>query len=162
DGRAGPVTRLNGSGLYRRTAIKSVGYLTDRNLHGGEELDLGARLHAAGWALAKIDGPIVDHHPHTGNAYRLLLRRVRNKNASGAGELFSAGLGHRHFWFAIKNDRTGLLCLLVTGWWIALALASVALTGWSAVLAASAILLLPFAAMSLHWRSLRLGLYSVT
>ena len=94
DGRAGPVTRLNGSGLYRRTAIASVGYLTDRNLHGGEELDLGSRLHAAGWALTKIDGPIVDHHPHIGNAYRLLLRRIRNKNASGAGELFKIGRAH--------------------------------------------------------------------
>jgi glycosyltransferase involved in cell wall biosynthesis len=161
DGRAGPVTRLNGSGLYRRSAVESVGYLTDRNLHGGEEFDLGARLHAAGWTLAKIDGPIVDHHPHTGNVYRLLLRRVRNKNAFGAGELFRAAIGQRHFWFAIGKDRTTLLCLVVTAWWIALALAALALTGWSAVLAAGALLLFPFAAMSLRWRSLRLGAYSV-
>lgn len=162
DGRAGPVTRLNGSGLYRRSAVESVGYVTDRNLHGGEELDLSARLHAAGWTLAKIDAPIVDHHPHTGNAYRLLLRRIRSKNASGAGELFRAALGHRHFWFTIRNDRTGLLCLVVTGWWIALVLAAVVLTGWHAALGAGAILLLPFVAASLRWRSLRLGLYSVT
>jgi glycosyltransferase involved in cell wall biosynthesis len=161
DGRAGPVTRLNGSGLYRRSAVESVGYLTDRNLHGGEEFDLGARLHAAGWTLAKIDGPIVDHYPHTGNVYRLLLRRVLNKNAFGAGELFRAAIGQRHFWFAIGKDRTTLLCLAMTGWWIALALAALALTGWSAVLTAGAILLFPFAAMSLRWRSLRLGVYSV-
>jgi glycosyltransferase involved in cell wall biosynthesis len=161
DSRAGPVTRLNGSGLYRRTAIETVGYLTDRNLHGGEEFDLGARLHAAGWTLAKIDRPIVDHHPHTGNAYRLLLRRIRNKNASGAGELFRAAVGHRHFWFAVGHDRTVLLCLVVIGWWFALALAAFALTGWSAVWAAGAILLLPLVATSLRWRSLRLGLYSV-
>jgi glycosyltransferase involved in cell wall biosynthesis len=161
DGGAGPVTRLNGSGLYRRNAVESVGYLTDRNLHGGEEFDLGARLHAAGWTLAKIDGPIVDHHPHTGNVYRLLLRRVRNKNAFGAGELFRAAIGQPHFWFAIAKDRTTLLCLVVTGWWIALALPAFVLTGWSATLAAGAILLFPFAAMSLRWRSLRLGFYSV-
>ncbi|HEV2957524.1 MAG TPA: glycosyltransferase [Xanthobacteraceae bacterium] len=162
DSRTGPVTRLNGSGLYRRSAVESVGYLTDRNLHGGEEFDLGARLHAAGWTLAKIDGPIVDHYPHTGNVYRLLLRRILNKNAFGAGELFRAAIGQRHFWFAIGKDRTTLLCLAVTGWWIVLALAAFALTGWSAVLAAGAILLFPFAAMSLRWRSLRLGVYSVT
>jgi glycosyltransferase involved in cell wall biosynthesis len=161
DSRAGPVTRLNGSGLYRRSAVESLGYLTDRNLHGGEEFDLGARLHAAGWTLAKIDGPIVDHYPHTGNVYRLLLRRILNKNAFGAGEIFRAAIGRRHFWFALAKDRTVLLCLAVTGWWIALALAALALTGWSAALAAGAILLLPFAAMSLRWRSLRLGVYSV-
>jgi glycosyltransferase involved in cell wall biosynthesis len=161
DSRAGPVTRLNGSGLYRRSAVEPIGYLTDRNLHGGEEFDLGARLHAAGWTLAKIDGPIVNHYPHTGNAYRLLLRRILNKNASGAGEVFRAAIGQRHFWFMIGKDRTCLLCLVVTGWWIALALAAFLLTGWSAVLTAGAILLLPFVAMSLRWRSLRLGLYSV-
>jgi len=162
DGRAGPATRLNGSGIYRRSAVEATGYLTDRNLHGGEEFDLGARLHAAGWTLAKIDGPIVDHYPHTGNAYRLLLRRILNKNAFGAGEVFRAAIGQRHFWFTIGKDRTCLLCLVVTAWWIALALAALALTGWSAVLTAGAILLTPFVVMSLRWRSIRLGLYSVT
>jgi glycosyltransferase involved in cell wall biosynthesis len=162
DGRVGFVTRLNSSGLYRRTAIDSVGYLTDRNLHGAEEFDLGARLHAAGWTLAKIDRPIVDHHPHTGNAYRLLLRRVFNRNACGIGELLRAAIGRRHFWFVIGRDRQSFLCLLVTGWWIALALAAFALPGWSAAVVAGMLLLLPFAAMSLRWRSLRLALYSVT
>jgi glycosyltransferase involved in cell wall biosynthesis len=87
DGRAGPVTRLNGCGVYRRTAIESIGHLTDRNLHGGEELDLGARLHARGWTLAKLDRPAVDHHGHTGNAYLLLLRRIVTRNSCATGEL---------------------------------------------------------------------------
>jgi hypothetical protein len=162
DGRVGFVTRLNSSGLYRRTAIESIGYVTDRNLHGAEEFDLGARLHAAGWKLARIDHPIVDHNPDPGSAYRLLLRRVLNKNASATGELLRAAVGHRHFWFIVGKDRNVFLCLLVTGWWIALALAMLALSGWSAVSAVGAILLLPFVAMSLRWRSFRLGLYSVT
>src|SRR5579862_2891182 len=34
DREVGPVTRLASSGLYRRTAIDSIGYVTDRNLHG--------------------------------------------------------------------------------------------------------------------------------
>ena len=162
DGRVGFVTRLNSSGLYRRTAIESIGYVTDRNLHGAEEFDLGARLHAAGWKLARIDHPIVDHNPDPGSAYRLLLRRVLNKNASATGELFRAAIGRRHFWFIVGKDRNVFLCLFVTGWWIALALASFALSGWSAVSAIGALLLLPFAVMSLRWRSVRLGLYSVT
>jgi glycosyltransferase involved in cell wall biosynthesis len=162
DRRVGLVTRLNSSALYRRAAIESIGYLTDRNLHGAEEFDLGARLHAAGWTLAKIDRPVVDHHPHTGSAYRLLLRRVFNKNASAIGELLRAAIGRRHFWFVVLKDHQCFLCLLVTGWWIALALATFALSGMSAVLAAGAVLLVPFVGMSLRWRSVRLGLYSVT
>ena len=82
----GLVTRLNGSGVYRRAAIESVGYLTDRNLHGGEELDLGARLHCHGWKLARIDRPAVDHHGHTGNAYRPLLQRMLTRNSFGTGD----------------------------------------------------------------------------
>ena len=162
DRRAGPVTRLNSSGLYRRTAIESIGYLTDRNLHGGEEFDLGARLHAAGWTLTKLDLPIVDHFPHRGSAYRLLLRRISNRNAWALGELLRAAIGRRHFWFIVMKDHQCLLWLLVTGWWITLASVPLALSGWPAVFAAGAILLLPFAAMSLRWRSLRLALYSVT
>jgi hypothetical protein len=40
DRQPGPVTRLDCSGVYRRSAIDSIGYLTDRNLHAGEELTL--------------------------------------------------------------------------------------------------------------------------
>src|SRR5262249_3414297 len=49
--RPGLVTRLDGGGVYRRAAIESVGYLADRNMHGSEELELGARLIARGWRL---------------------------------------------------------------------------------------------------------------
>src|SRR5436853_3089791 len=73
DGRVGFVTRLNSSGLYRRTGIESIGYVTDRNLHGAEEFDLGARLPAAGCRLANIDTPIVAHDPDPGRAAPLLL-----------------------------------------------------------------------------------------
>jgi glycosyltransferase involved in cell wall biosynthesis len=162
DRRVGPVTRLDSSGVYRRTAIESIGYLTDRNLHGGEEFDLGARLHAAGWTLTKLDLPVVDHHPHSGSAYRLLLRRVSNRNAFALGELLRAAMGRRHFWFIVSKGRQCLMWLLVTGWWIAMVSAVVTLSGWPAVLTAGAILLLPFAVMSLRWRSVRLALYSVT
>jgi glycosyltransferase involved in cell wall biosynthesis len=162
DRRAGPVTRLNSSGLYRRAAIESIGYLTDRNLHGGEEFDLGARLHAAGWTLSKIDLPLVDHFPHRGSAYRLLLRRVSNRNAFALGELVRAAIGRRHFWFVVGKDRQLFLALLVTGWWVTLVIVPLTLRGWSATFAAGAVLLFPFAAMWLRWQSARLALYSVT
>jgi glycosyltransferase involved in cell wall biosynthesis len=161
DRAVGPVTRLGGCGLYRRSAIDSIGYVTDRNLHGAEELDLGARLHACGWSLARIDCNAVDHHGHTGNAYWLLFRRMRNGNASATGELLRAGFGRSHFLFLVGKDHNGLLCLIVTGWWLTLALLPFVLSGWMGSLAAAAVFLFPFVAMSLRWRSIRLGLYSI-
>jgi hypothetical protein len=85
-------------------------------------------------------------------------------NALATGELLRAAIGRRHFWFIVRKDHNWLLCLLVNGWWIALALALAlpAMNGRPAIFAAGGILLLPFVAMSLRWRSVRLGLYSVT
>jgi glycosyltransferase involved in cell wall biosynthesis len=161
DRRAGPVTRLNGCGVYRRAAIESIGHLTDRNLHGAEELDLGARLHARGWTLARIDRPAVHHHGHTENAYVLLLRRVVTRNSFATGELFRAAIGRPHFWFVVRRDGNCLLCLLVAAWWMTVAAAALAFSGVLAACAIGFLLLLPIAAMSLRWRSIRLGLYSV-
>jgi glycosyltransferase involved in cell wall biosynthesis len=161
DGRPGYVTRLNGTGVYRRSAIETVGHLTDRNLHGGEELDLGARLHARGWRLARLDRPGVDHYGHTGNAYRLLLRRLANRNALGTGELFRAAIGRPCFWFVLRHDKNIVLSFLVVGWWLSMAAVWLVASGLHAVLATAALFLCPFVAMSLRWRSLRHGLYSV-
>jgi glycosyltransferase involved in cell wall biosynthesis len=161
DRQVGPVTRLNGCGVYRRAAIESVGHLTDRNLHGAEELDLGARLHARGWTLARIDRPAVDHHGHTGNAYRLLLGRVASRNSFATGELLRAAIGRPHFRYVVTKDSNSFLCLLVAGWWTTVAVTAFVLSGFSAAFVAGALLLLPVVAMSLRWRSVRHGLYSV-
>ena len=87
DRRPGIVSRLDCGGVYRRTAIESVGYFTNRNLHGAEELELGARLGAKGWTLARIDRPAIDHYGHAGNAFRLLRRRWTSRMAFSMGEL---------------------------------------------------------------------------
>jgi glycosyltransferase involved in cell wall biosynthesis len=162
DRGVGAVSRLNGCGVYRRSAIESIGHLTDRNLHGGEELDLAARLHARGWTLARIGRPSVDHYGHTGSAYRLLLRRVMTRNSFATGELVRAAIGRPHFWFVVGKDKNSLLCLLVIAWWATIVAAPFVLSGWSALAAIAVLLLLPLVAMSLRWRSLRNGLYSVT
>jgi glycosyltransferase involved in cell wall biosynthesis len=161
DRYAGPVTRLNGCGLYRRPAIESIGYLTDRNLHGAEELDLAARLRAHGWTLARINRPAVDHHGHTENAYYLLLRRMVTRNAWAAGEIFRAAIGRPHFWFVVGEDNNSLLCFLVAAWWMTIMLVAFVASGVSAIGAIAGLVLLPFATMSLRWRSVRHGLYSV-
>src|SRR5205085_2839664 len=61
DRQPGFVTRLDCGGVYRRSAIETVGYLADRNLHGWEEFELGARIHAQARSLARINHPAVDH-----------------------------------------------------------------------------------------------------
>jgi glycosyltransferase involved in cell wall biosynthesis len=157
----GPVSRLNGCGLYRRSAIAAVGHLTDRNLHGGEELELAARLRAAGWTLARIDCLAVEHYCRRGNPYRLLLERMWTRNTCGPGELIRAAIGQSHFAFVARNDRSLLLCGLVALWWAAIALAVVFGSGIVALLTVAALLAFPFAVMAWRWRSLRNGLYSV-
>jgi glycosyltransferase involved in cell wall biosynthesis len=157
----GPVTRLDCSGVYRRAAIESIGYLTDRNLHAGEELDLGARLHARGWRLARIDVPAVDHHGHRGSGFRLLLRRVASRLSFGMGEVVRAAVGQRHFWFIVSKDRKVPLCLLVLCWWLALIIMPLFLRGTTAALAVAAIIVFPFAVMGLRWDSFYDGIYSV-
>ena len=161
DGRVGRVTRLHCSGLYRRSAIESIGYLTDRNLHAGEELDLGARLHARGWTLTRINHSAVDHHTHTGNAYRLLLRRVATRYSFGVGEVVRAAIGRPHFWFVVRNDNNVVLCLLVAAWWTAILVSPFVLNGFTAVFMIGALFLFPIVTMALRWRSIRHGLYSV-
>jgi glycosyltransferase involved in cell wall biosynthesis len=161
DRNPGPVTRLNSCGLYRRRAVESIGYVTDRNLHGAEELDLAARLRAQGWTLARIDRLAVDHHGHTANAYYLLLRRMMTRNACATGEILRAALGRAHFWYVVGEDNNTLLCLLIAAWWMTIALVPFVLGGVYAAAVITGLVLLPFVTMSLRWRWVRLGLYSV-
>jgi glycosyltransferase involved in cell wall biosynthesis len=161
DRSPGPVTRLNGSALYRRSAIESVGYLTDRNLHGCEELDLAARLIARGWTLARIDRHAIDHYGYRGNAYRQLLGRLWTRNACGPGEIFRAALLRPHFGFVIRNDRTALIAGLVGAWWLTLVAVAIFANPLLAVIGTAALAAFPFAVMSWRWRSQRNGIYSV-
>ncbi len=61
----------------------------------------------------------------------------------------------------LQNDRNLTLCFLVIGWWLSITASLLLLPGLIGVLFAGALLVLPFAAMSLRWRSLNAGLYSV-
>jgi hypothetical protein len=145
-----------------RSAIEPLGYLTDRNLHAGEELDLGARLHIRGWTLARIDLPAVDHRGHCGSAFLLLLRRLWTRSSFGVGEVIRAAIGRPHFWFILRNDKAFTFASLVLVWWLTIAVMPFVWTGPPAVLAMVTLFLLPFILMSLRWRSPYKGLYSVT
>lgn len=120
----GIVDRLDGGGLYRVEAIRQVGYFADRNLHGFEEFDLAARLHAGGWQLARIDMDAVDHYGHAMGGYRLMWRRFRSRYGWGGGEIVRAALGQKHLRFVLGRLRHLLHGAAVVAWWLALCAAA--------------------------------------
>jgi GT2 family glycosyltransferase len=154
---AGDVDRLDCGGLYRVSAIRAVGHFADRNLHAFEEFELAARLRAAGWKLARIDVPAVEHHGHATGGYRLMLRRLRTGYAGGPGEVVRAAWGRPHWPMVLRGFSQLRYSMIVIGWW--LALATLAATGrWVAL---CLVALLPLMFLVVRRRSLRLGLYSL-
>ena len=97
---------LNGGGLYRREAIESVGYLTNRNLHACEEMELGLRLSRAGWGLRRLDLPALLHHGHTDATFALLFRRWRSGALLGSGELLRSAWGTPYFGAVLRRHGT--------------------------------------------------------
>lgn len=160
--RTGAIDRMNGGGLYRRNAVEQAGYLSDRNLHGYEEFDLGLRLRARGWSLHRLDRRFVRHFGHAINAYSLLLRRWKSGYLRGIGELLRAALGKPQ-WRRLIEDLPELkLWAGVYLWLIAMIVLPFALPSPAMGLALDAILTAGIVgAMSLRQRSLSLGLYAV-
>lgn len=161
DLQPGLVDRLNGGGLYRRSAIEQVGYMSDRNLHAYEELELAQRLRSAGWKLARLPMMAVEHHGHTLNAYKLLWRRFKTRYAWGVGEILRAGALRKDVGAVFRDLPELRLYGIVFVWWaIMLALATLAPVPEGAWLA-GLLFALPFVAMSLLRRSVSLGVYAV-
>lgn len=162
ENRIGAIDRMNGGGLYRRAAIETVGYLTDRNLHGYEEFDLGIRLRHAGWSLYRLDRRFVRHYGHNVNSYRLLVRRWQTKYLFGIGELLRASFGKPYLRQLPRELPELKLWALVLGWILFSLGLLIAIPN---KLAALAIVFGLFAAVAalMSWRkgSLSLGLYTV-
>ena len=114
--KPGPVDRLDGGGLYRRTALQQVGYMSDRNLHSYEEFDLAVRLRARGWRLQRIDVPSIDHFGHDISAYTLLARRWRSRYINGSGEVVRAALGQPHAGLLFRELRELRIYLAMCAW----------------------------------------------
>ncbi len=161
DLRPGAVDRLNGGGLYRRAAIESVGYLSDRNLHSYEEIELALRLRGRGWTLHRLDAPFVDHHGHSEGGFALLLRRFKTGYIFGIGEMLRAAWGKPHFRQTLRDLPEIRLWLAVLGSWaVLLGLMALApsLATALAVPALAAVLLV--AALSAEKRSIESGFYA--
>ncbi len=155
-GQADEVDRLDCGGLYRTKAIESVGYFADRNLHAFEEFELGSRLLAAGWKLARIDVPAVDHFGHRLGDLDLLWRRVRTGYAGAPGEVVRAALGRPHLPVVLRRFSHLRYGLAVIVWWALLAAALFA----GEVTGLLALLLLPLLFLWGRRRRLTLALYS--
>ena len=151
------VTRLDCGGLYRVAAVRQVGWFGDRNLHSFEEFDLGARLRAAGWRLARIDVPAVAHHGHTLPALPLMWRRLRTGYAGGAGEVVRGAIGRAHIRLVLSDFVQLRYAVVVMGWW-AMLLACL-LAGAPGLFAG--LLALPFAFLTWRRGGWRLGAYSM-
>lgn len=119
-GHAGSVDRLDGGGLYRRSAIEAAGYFSDRNLHSYEEYDLGVRLRALGWKLWRVPNESVTHFGHDAPPYHLLMRRWRTRYVCGLGELIRAAAGQPRLPMVLAGLTELRLYLAVLLWWVVL------------------------------------------
>jgi glycosyltransferase involved in cell wall biosynthesis len=156
------VDCLTGGGLYRRSAIAEVSYLSDRNLHGFEEYDLGARLRARGWLLIRLESHAVDHYSYALNTYRLLWYRIRAGRLLALGEVLRAAIEGKYLRNALVELRPIRFAIGTLVYWplaflLALAVPSMALVIAFLVFAA----VLPITAMTVRSGSLKAGAYSV-
>ncbi|MDW5314577.1 glycosyltransferase family A protein [Rhizobium sp. PL01] len=160
--RVGDIDRMNGGGLYRRSAIEKAGYISDRNLHGHEEFDLGVRLRSLNWRLHRLDRRFVSHFGHTSNSFRLLLRRWNSKYLFGTGELLRASVGKPYFGCLLAELPELKLWAAVYGWW-ALSIAMLLFLPDKGLALGLVLALLAgiVALMSLRKGGLRMGLYTV-
>jgi GT2 family glycosyltransferase len=160
--RSDQVRCLNGGGLYRRSAIESVGYFSDRNLHAFEEYDLGARLRVEGWRLVKLDQQAVDHYSYEMGTWRVLWHRLHTGRFISSGELLSASIKCNYVKKAASETR---MIQIAIGLWFYWALALVIshwLPGAVPIITFFMLALLtPLLAMTIRHRSLKLAVYSI-
>ena len=162
DMQAGEVDHLAMGGLYRRSAVESLGYLTNRNLHSYEEFELGIRLRAAGWRLMRLPMESVKHYGHTLPEYKLLKRRWKSRYIDGVGELLRSAIGRPHLRLLFKELKELRLYSIVILWWIILgALLSASFVELGYLWGALLIFMLPFFVMLLKKRRIDRAVYSV-
>ena len=159
-----PREYLAGGALYRRAAVEQVGYLTDRNLHGNEEYDLGSRLTGKGWVLIRSHEKAVDHYSHKKPTLRLMWHRIRSGMVLGVGEIVRAAAAAGYLGKALKEVQIVRIALAVFGFWAAVAVLGVLLSS----LVPFAMLVVPAAGlialalfMTVRHRSLKLALFSL-
>ncbi|MGB5446712.1 MAG: glycosyltransferase [Psychromonas sp.] len=103
----GDVDHLAGGGMYRRSAINDIGYLTNRNLHANEEAELGMRLTRKGYKLHRLDVPYFYHTSYDLSTFQLLKHRWKSKYLWATGEILRGAIGTPYFFKSlnvVKNE----------------------------------------------------------
>lgn len=140
EGRPGEVRWLDMGGLYRSSALKGAGYLSNRNLHACEEQELGLRLTAAGWRMKRLAIRSVRHYGHTDGTFSLQRKRLRSGYLLGPGEVLRASIGRPYFWSVARIHRhliaTLALCALLMLGLVLLPVTAAGVAAWLAALVA--------------------------
>ncbi|MBD5803746.1 Poly-beta-1,6-N-acetyl-D-glucosamine synthase [Azoarcus sp. Aa7] len=158
----GYVDRLDGGGVYKRSAIESIGYFTNRNMHSYEEYELAARLRSNDWLLKRIPAVAVSHYGHKTEAFALLLKRWRTGYVRGIGELLRSSIGKPHFSMVLREILELRLYSTVVLWWtVIFGLTAFGLTEYHVIGVVPFVVLIPFAVMAIKKRSFLTAIYSV-
>ncbi len=158
---AAEVGYLVGGGLYRRTAIDAVGYLSDKNLRAFEEYDLGVRLRKRGWRLVRLPDHAADHYAHQMDTFQLLSHRARTGYILGIGDLFRAALRGGYVHTLLLELRIANLAVGVWLYWGGVFLIALMLNGKVDVLIIFLAAAVPILIMAARLRSIRLGFFNV-
>ncbi|WIH20894.1 glycosyltransferase [Photobacterium damselae] len=115
----GDCNHLGGGGLYRKSAIDAIGYLTNKNLHAYEEAELGMRLSTAGYKLRRLDIPYFKHTSYNMSSSGMLKYRWENGYLFASGELLRNTWGKPYFFHAlyiVKNEAIFSIYLFLLFW----------------------------------------------
>lgn len=104
---------LGGGGLYKRSAINSVGYFSHSGLAACEEAELGVRLRSKGWSIVRIPIPSVAHQGHAESTIHSMRRLWRNGRLASHGLFLKSSFGKRWFWLALRVEWFVLAPLIV-------------------------------------------------
>jgi glycosyltransferase involved in cell wall biosynthesis len=153
---------LSGGGLYRRSAIESVGYLSDRNLKAYEEYDLGVRLRGNGWRLVHLPTRAADHYSYALGTVQLLWLKLRGGAFLSQGQIVRAAFNGRYLPQAFREIFALRLAAVVSSFWLLVVAALVVLPYPLLVLAAALVANAALVALvGIRHRSLKSGLFSV-
>jgi hypothetical protein len=117
------VKCLSGGGLYRRSSIEAVNYLSDRNLHAYEEYDLGTRLRAQGWRLILLPIRAAEHYSYDLATLPLMWHKLRSGSFSSQGEIIRAGIASDYLPNVFRDIFAMRLTLIVWAYWLIMLLA---------------------------------------
>lgn len=155
----GPVSHLGGGGMYRTKAVRSVGYLSNRNLHSFEELELGIRLTHEGWKLIRLPMVSIHHYPHQRGGCAQLWSRLKSHRFFGPGEVLRSSIGEQYFSRVITKFR---FLYVTASWQLTLCICALIPFAWyNRLLVVIVVFSFPFVAMSLRYRDIGAGVYCI-